>query len=63
MIFFIITTNEIKFKDGDFKEKLINAVKEKNGLCSPIDNDYISNSSLVCLLPNSQNLQDIKSQF
>lgn len=63
MIFLFIYTNQVRIKESDFKESLFKIVKENKGICSGIDNDFVKNSSFLCLLPNSQTLKDIKSQF
>lgn len=61
-LFLLSYMNQLPIKEGDFQNGLLNIVKEKEGLCTPIDNDYVKNYTLMCLLKNSKDLKDIKSQ-
>lgn len=63
LLIVLINSINLKFiKEQDFKETLIKLIKEKDGLCSLIDGDYVNNYNLLCLLRNSSEIKEIKSQ-
>ena len=56
-------TQPVILKEGELHALINETATKKNGLCSVIDNKYVTQSEMLCILNNSSTLKEVSSEL